>query len=84
MLKKSASVVLASFRGPTYRSVRLASSFAAALPDSLFEHPDVMFAFAPYGTFQLSCLVSARFFSDLLFFYSYKLNPDTLHALRNM
>jgi hypothetical protein len=39
MLKKSASVVLASFRGSTYRSVRLASSLAAALLDSLFEHP---------------------------------------------
>jgi hypothetical protein len=38
MLKKSASGVLASLRGSTYRSVRLASSLAAALPDSLFEH----------------------------------------------
>ena len=39
MLKKSASGVLASLRGSTYRSVRLASSLAAALPDALFEHP---------------------------------------------
>jgi len=39
MLKKSASFVLASFRGSTYRSVRLASSLAAALLDGLFEHP---------------------------------------------
>ena len=39
VLKKSASVVLASLRGSTYRSVRLASSLAAALLDSLFEHP---------------------------------------------
>jgi hypothetical protein len=39
MLKKSASVVLASRRDSTYRSVRLASSLAAALLDSLFEHP---------------------------------------------
>jgi hypothetical protein len=31
--------VLASLRGSTYRSVRLASSLAAALPDSLFEYP---------------------------------------------
>jgi hypothetical protein len=30
MLKNSASVVLASLRGSTYRSVRLASSLAAA------------------------------------------------------
>ena len=39
MLKKSASGVLASLRGSTYRSVRLASSLAAALLDGLFEHP---------------------------------------------
>src|SRR5438045_1509502 len=32
-------VVLASLRGSTYRSVRLASSLAAALLDSLFELP---------------------------------------------
>jgi hypothetical protein len=39
MLKKTASFVLASLRGSTYRSVRLASSLAAALLDGLFEHP---------------------------------------------
>jgi hypothetical protein len=39
MLKKSASFVLASLRGSTYRSVRLASSLAAALLNGLFEHP---------------------------------------------
>ena len=39
MLKKSTSGVLAPLRGSTYRSVRLASSLAAALLDSLFEHP---------------------------------------------
>ena len=39
MLKQSASFVLASLRGSTYRSVRLASSLAAALLDDLFEHP---------------------------------------------
>jgi hypothetical protein len=39
MLKKFASGVLASLRGSTYRSVRLASSLAAALLGSLFEHP---------------------------------------------
>jgi hypothetical protein len=41
MLKKSTSGVLASLRGSTYRSVRLASSLAAVLLDSLFEHPEV-------------------------------------------
>ena len=54
MLKKSASFVLAALRGSTYRSVRLASSLAAALigtrrvsahrgwageKSGLFEHP---------------------------------------------
>ena len=39
MLETSASVVLASRRGSTYRSVRLATSLAAALLDSLFDHP---------------------------------------------
>jgi hypothetical protein len=39
MLKKAASGVLASLRGSTYRNVRLASSLAVALLDSLFEHP---------------------------------------------
>jgi hypothetical protein len=40
MLKKSASGVLASLRGSTYRSVRLVTSLAAALLDCLFEHPE--------------------------------------------
>jgi hypothetical protein len=39
MLKTSASDVLASLRGSTYRSVRLASSLAAALLNGRFEHP---------------------------------------------
>jgi hypothetical protein len=39
MLKKSASSVLASLRSSTYRSVRLASSLAAALLAGLFDHP---------------------------------------------
>jgi hypothetical protein len=47
MLKKSASGVLASFRGSTYRSVRLAASLAAALLDGLFEHPAVIETVAP-------------------------------------
>jgi hypothetical protein len=47
MLKKSASGVLASLRGSTYRSVRLASSLAAALLGSLFEHPALRFPVVP-------------------------------------
>ena len=37
----SASFVLASLRGSTYRSVRLASSLAAAALDGHFEHPAI-------------------------------------------
>ena len=48
MLKKSASGVLSSLKDSTYRSVRLASSLAAALLDSLFEPPEVILAFGPY------------------------------------
>ncbi len=62
MLKKSASGVLASLRGSRYRSVRLASSLAAALPaerrvlarrgwagekSGLFEHPEAIVTSAP-------------------------------------
>jgi hypothetical protein len=39
VLKKPASGVLASLSSSTYRSVRLATSLAAALLDGLFEHP---------------------------------------------
>jgi hypothetical protein len=39
LLKNSASGVLASLRDSTYRSVRIASSLAAALLDGLFEQP---------------------------------------------
>jgi hypothetical protein len=52
MLKKAASGVLASRRSSTYRRVRLASSLAAALLDGLFEHPEAIEAFMPYGVFQ--------------------------------
>ena len=47
MLKKSASGVLASLRGSTYRSVRLASSLAAALLDGFFKHPETIVTLAP-------------------------------------
>jgi len=39
MLKKSASVVLASSKDSTQRGARLTSSFAAAGLDGHFEHP---------------------------------------------
>jgi hypothetical protein len=46
MLKKSASGVLASLRGSTYREeYRFASSLAAALLDGFFEHPDAHFLY---------------------------------------
>jgi hypothetical protein len=47
MLKKSASFVLASLSGSTYRSVRLASSLAAAALDGLFEHPAAILISVP-------------------------------------
>jgi len=47
MLKKSASIVLASLRGSTYRSVRLASSLTAALLGRLFEHPAWLWSCCP-------------------------------------
>ena len=51
MLKKSASGVLVSLRGSTYRSVRLASSLTAALLDGIFEHPETVLTSVPYGKF---------------------------------
>ena len=59
MLKKSASIVLAALRGSTYRSVRLASSLAAALLDSLFEHPATILTSAPSKKFH-GCLYINR------------------------
>jgi hypothetical protein len=57
MLRKSASGVLASLRGSTYRGVRLASSLAAALLDGLFEHPGWCSLAAPAVTIRevLAC-----------------------------
>jgi len=64
MLKKSPGGVLASLalqsrrsglRGSTYRSVRLAPSLAMALLGSLFEHSEVILAWAPYGRFKPYC-----------------------------
>jgi hypothetical protein len=52
MLKKSASSVLASLRGSTYRSVRLAASLAAALLDGLFEHPEQLWHTRHFMRFQ--------------------------------
>jgi hypothetical protein len=67
MLKKSASGVLVSLRGSTYRRVRLASSLTAALfgirrvsarqrwageKSSLFEHSEPVVTSPPYGRFQ--------------------------------
>ncbi len=59
MLKKSASFVLASLRSSSYRSVRLASSLAATLLDSLFEHPSggVLFLSKTCKPSKLSCAV---------------------------
>jgi len=66
MLKKSASFVLASLRGSTYRSVRLASSLAAALLDGLFEHPARVLFSSPRRTDHRSTAVPKWFFLSLL------------------
>jgi hypothetical protein len=47
MLKKPASGVLDVLSASTYRSVRLATSLAAALLDSLFEHPSCVCSSCP-------------------------------------
>ena len=62
MLKKSASGVLASLRGSTYRSVRLASSLAAALLDGLFEHP------AGYSDTDTAPELNAAYYATIEFF----------------
>jgi hypothetical protein len=61
MLKKSTSVILASLRDSTYRSVRLASSLAAALLDSLFEHPELVLTSASYERFQRHFVYKSSF-----------------------
>jgi hypothetical protein len=61
MLKKSASGVLTSLRGSTYRSVCLASSLVAALLDDLFKHPDVIEALAQSEIVQRHFMYKPRF-----------------------
>jgi hypothetical protein len=80
MLKKSVSGVLASLRGSTYRSVRLASSLAAALPaewrvlarrggvgemSGLFEHPAEAFSPCPRRAGHQSATLPKWFFRNL-------------------
>jgi hypothetical protein len=74
MLKKPASGVLASVRGSTCRSVRLAPSLAAALLDGLFEHPDVIPIYSSIQKISSMFSVSTKFFRSLL--------EVTRHALR--
>jgi len=64
MLKKSASGVLASLRDSTYRSGRLASSLAAVLLDSLFEHPEEILKHRTETSGRI--LPSTKFFGSLL------------------
>jgi hypothetical protein len=66
MLKKSASGVLASLRGSPYRSVRLASSLAAALLDSRFEHPEDPPVLSAVRVIPARLLASTEFFRSLL------------------
>ena len=71
MLKKSAGLVLASLRGSTYRSVRLASSLATALLDGLFEHPAVIETFALSEVWSPMLYEHTEFFLSLLKHMSY-------------
>jgi hypothetical protein len=66
MLKKSASGVLASLRGSTYRSVRLAFSLAAALLDGHFEHPATVTPSALFDKITTVTHTYTEFFSSLL------------------
>jgi len=66
MLKKSASGVLASLRGSTYRSVRLASSLATALLDGHFEHPAALTPSNPFNKIPVMFHVYTEFFRSLL------------------
>ena len=61
LIPASASGVLASLRGSTYRRVRLASSLAAALLDSLFEHSEVFGVVAPPVIFQRCFMYTPSF-----------------------
>ena len=89
MLKKSASGVLAALRGSTYRSVRLASSLAAALLGrrrvlvrrgwagekyGLFEHPEAIFICDPTRSVDRFCRSPKSFFPQ----------PARKYALRDM
>ncbi len=65
MLKKSASFVLASLRGSTYRSVRLASSLAAALLNGLFEHPEDILTSTPLCKILTVYCLEAKCFRSL-------------------
>ncbi len=67
MPKKPASGVLASLRGSTYRSVRLTSSLAAALLDSLFAHPARLFLSCPRISGPRSSAVSNCIVLSLLY-----------------
>ena len=68
MLKKSASGVLASLRDSTYRSVRLASSLAAALLDGHFEHPGVSTPSKPFAKISVVIHVCTEYSCNLLDF----------------
>src|SRR5438128_167823 len=83
MLKKSVSIVLASLRGSTCRSVHLASSLAAALLDGLFEHPETILASAPYLRFT-SVLGINRDARILLIPSGMPMNIDLSHVYRRV
>jgi hypothetical protein len=80
MLKKSASFVLAALRGSTYRSVRLASSLAAALLDGLLEHPAWYFPLA-LGVRTSEVLACLHSFSAACLSFGYVLSVERTDVL---
>jgi hypothetical protein len=68
MLKKSASFVLASLKGSTYPSVRLASSLAAAALDGHFEHLASRFCATTIRKITVDFEQKRSFFRNLLGF----------------
>jgi hypothetical protein len=60
----SPGVVLASLRGSTYRSVRLASSLAAALLNGLFEHPADYSGTITLRIITAACRTKTEFFEN--------------------
>ncbi len=63
---RSPGFVLASLKGSTYRSVRIASSLAAALLNGLFEHPAEYSGTITLRIITAACRTKTEFIRKLL------------------